>query len=223
MMSSLTPEDLRAETIRALLLSAYVLGVVLLTRFTYELFRRRGMPHNVAVYYNRKIIHILAGGVVAFLVPFLFEAPLIPFLMSLMLGAFLYYWHWKGKLLFWFQTEENMYEVNFTVAWGVSLLLLWAITGDPKISVVPAVFIAIGDGVTGIIRNALFGRRTKHWLGNIGMALVVIPLGYALAGTLGAVAGAIASIVERYEIPPIDDNILIALSSLAILSIPYLL
>lgn len=221
MIHSLVPSDLQAEVLRALLLSVYVLGVVGVTRFTYKVFRGRGMPHNVAVYYNRKIIHIFAGGVVAFLVPFLFEAPLVPFFMSLALGLFLYYWHWRGRLLSWFQTEENMYEVNFTIAWGASLLVLWILTGDPRVSVVPAVFIAIGDGVTGIIRNALFGRRTKHWLGNIGMALVVVPLGYALAGALGAIAGLIASVVERYEFPPIDDNILIAVSSLAVLALPY--
>ncbi|MCE4625492.1 MAG: dolichol kinase [Desulfurococcales archaeon] len=201
-------------------LSAYVLIIVYTTKPVYDILRRRGTPHNVAVYYNRKIIHILAGGVVAFLVPFLFSGPLIPMLMAFMLGAFLYYWHWKGRLLYWFQTEENMYEVNFTIAWGLSLFLLWTLTDNAKISVVPAVFIAIGDGVTGIIRNAVFARRTKHWLGNIGMLAVVVPLGYALAGGLGAVAGVLASIVERFEFPPIDDNLLVAFTSLAVLLIP---
>jgi len=221
--SRLLPEDPTRELLIAAGLSVYVLAIVLMTKPIYSALRRRGLPHNVAIYYNRKIIHIFAGGVVAFLVPFLFSAPLIPFIMALSLGAFLYYWHWRGRLLYWFQTDENMFEVNFTIAWGLSLLILWLATGDPRISVVPAVFIAIGDGVTGIIRNALFGRRTKHWLGNIGMALVVIPLGYFLAGGIGALAGAVASYVERYEFPPIDDNILVALTALAILLAPSII
>ena len=216
----LLPSDLAGELAKAVLLGVYVLGVVLATKPIYHYLRRKGLPHNVAIYYNRKIIHIFAGGLVAFLVPYLFTAPLVPLLMALALGAFLYYWHWRGRLLYWFQTEENMFEVNFTIAWGLSLLILWLATGDPRISVVPAVFIAIGDGVTGIIRNALFAKRTKHWLGNIGMALVIIPLGYLLAGTIGAIAGAVASYVERYEFPPIDDNILVALATLIVLLAP---
>jgi dolichol kinase len=213
----IAPENLLHELSIAGVLSLYVLGVVFLTKPIYNFMRSRGLPHNVAVYYNRKIIHIFAGGIVAFLVPFLFTAPLVPFLMALLLGGFLYYWHYRGKLLSWFQTNENMYEVNFTIAWGLSVLILWILTGDPRISVVPAVFIALGDGVTGIIRNALFARRTKHWAGNLGMLAVVVPLGFILAGLPGVIAGLVSSFVERYEFPPIDDNILIAFSSLLVL------
>ena len=211
------------EVVRALILAIYVLAVILGTLPLYRWMRRRGIPHNVAVYYNRKVIHMAAGGVIAFLTPWLFHEPFVPSLMAFALGAFLYYWHWRGRLLYWFQTEENMYEVNFTVAWGLSLLLIWLATDNPLLAVVPAVFISFGDGVTGVIRNALFARRTKHWAGNLGMLLVVVPLGYMLAGWLGALAGLVASVVERFEFPPIDDNILIAVSSLLVLLAPAII
>ncbi len=201
-----------------LTLGVYVLAVVYGTRLLYDYMRSRGLPHNVAVYYNRKIIHMLGGGVVALLTPFLFESPIYPLIASLALAGFLW-WHRRSprRLLYWFQTLENSYEVNFTIAWGLGTAALWIITDNPHLAVVPALFIAFGDAVTGIIRNAVFGRRTKHWYGNIGMAAVTVVLGYIYAGWLGAVAGIVASIVERFEFPPIDDNILIAVSSVIIL------
>ncbi len=205
------------ELVIALVLGAYVLAIVYGTRLLYEALRRRGTPHNVSVYYIRKIIHAAAGGVVAILTPFLFTQPHIPALMALALSGFLYYHRTRGNLLYWFQTHENAYEVNFTLAWGAGLWTLWMITGDPRLAVLPPLFIAFGDAVTGVVRNSLFARRTKHWIGNAAMALVTVPLGFMLAGLIGAIAGLVASIVERFEIPPIDDNVLIVVASTMII------
>lgn len=201
----------------AIALLAYVMAVVVGTKALYDIMRRHGLPHNVAVYYNRKAIHVLAGGVVALLVPLLFSEPWIPFVLALVLALLTYIPHRVGRLMYWFQTEDNMYEVNFCIMWGFSLLILWLLTGDPRVAVFPALLISFGDAVTGIVRNMLFGRRTKHWAGNIAMALLVVPLGFLWLGVWGALAGLIASIVERYEFPPVDDNTLIPLASLAIL------
>ena len=201
----------------AMALLAYVMAVVFGTKILYSIMRRRGLPHNVAVYYNRKVIHVLAGGVVALLVPLLFSGPWIPFALALLLALLTYIPHRVGKLMYWFQTEDNMYEVNFCIMWGFSLLVLWLLTGDARVAVFPALLISFGDAVTGIVRNMLFGRRTKHWVGNVAMAVLVVPLGFLWLGVWGALAGLIASIVERYEFPPIDDNTLIPLASLAVL------
>ena len=209
--------DLARELAAAGVLGGYVLGVVYGSRLVYDTLRRRGAPHNVAVYYVRKVIHAAAGGVVALLVPEVFGGPLVPLIMALALGGFLAYHRLTGRLMRWFQVEENAYEVNFTIAWGVGLALLWLATGDPKLAVLPPLFIAFGDAVTGVVRNALFARRTKHWAGNVAMALVVVPLGYAYAGPLGALAGLVASVVERFEYPPVDDNVLIVVASAAVL------
>ncbi|HIC99129.1 MAG TPA: dolichol kinase [Pyrodictiaceae archaeon] len=201
----------------AIALLAYVIAVVVGTKALYDIMRRHGLPHNVAVYYNRKAIHVLAGGVVALLVPLLFSEPWIPFVLAFVLALLTYIPHRVGRLMYWFQTEDNMYEVNFCIMWGFSLLILWLLTGDPRVAVFPALLISFGDAVTGIVRNMLFGRRTKHWAGNIAMAALVVPLGFLWLGVWGALAGLIASIVERYEFPPVDDNTLIPLASLAIL------
>ncbi|HIP85424.1 MAG TPA: dolichol kinase, partial [Pyrodictium sp.] len=74
----------------AIALLAYVMAVVVGTKALYDIMRKHGLPHNVAVYYNRKAIHVLAGGVVALLVPLLFSEPWIPFVLALVLALLTY-------------------------------------------------------------------------------------------------------------------------------------
>ena len=113
----------------------------------------------------------------------------------------------------WFQVEENDYEIHFIIMWGVIITLAWLIFHNWWYGVIPVAFMAFGDGVTGIVRNMLYNRRTKSWLGNIAMAAVVIPIGYIALGWIGALAGLLASIVEHFESNPIDDNITVPLVS----------
>ncbi|MEB3779979.1 MAG: dolichol kinase [Desulfurococcales archaeon] len=213
MIHGITPQ----EVFYALILTGYVIIVVYGGRKLYSYVRGKGKSHEVAVYYTRKYIHVFAGGVIAVLTPFLFTTPLLPFLMALALTGFLYFMRKTGRLMWWFQIKENAYEVNFTIAWGVSLIILWMATGDPNIAVLPGIFIAFGDAVTGVVRNMLFEKRTKHWAGNIAMATVSVPLGFLYAGSIGAFAGLIASAIEKFEFPPLDDNILVAISTMIIL------
>ena len=207
------PSEPARELLVSLALTVYVLVIVYMGKVLYSSIRKRGEPHNVAVYYVRKYIHMAAGGVVALLVPALFSSPLLPTIMSFMLGGFLYFVRKYRSPMRWFQTEDNMYEVNFTIGWGASLAVLWILTGDPWLSVLPALFISFGDAITGIVRNAVFKRRTKHYLGNIAMGAVVLPIGYIYAGPVGLASATVATIAERFESNPIDDNILIAVSS----------
>jgi dolichol kinase len=223
-MSRLVPTNLVFELLWASALFAYILALLKLTKRLYDLMISRGLKVNVAVYYNRKIIHMAAGGLVAALTPSIFTSPLIPCAFALVLALMLYIPHKKHKLLGWFQTGENMYEVNFCVAWGLSLLVLWVVTDDPLVAIIPPLFISFGDAVTGVIRNSIYGRRTKSWIGNIGMVAITVPVGWYLAGYTGAIAGLISSLVERFEFPPyFDDNLLITLvSSLVLITAPAL-
>lgn len=176
------------------------------------------MEHNVAVYYNRKIIHILTGGFVALLVPCIFGTPIFPFAMAFVLAVFLYIPHKRGKLMYWFQTEENAYEVSFCFMWGVIIAFGWIFShGNFWFGVLPVIFMSVGDAVTGIVRNMLYKRRTKSWWGNLAMASFSIPVGAAVLGTAGAMAGIAASLIEHFESNPIDDNITVPLFSFLIL------
>jgi dolichol kinase len=189
-----------------------------LTKKFYGYLIGRGFQHYVAVYYNRKIIHILTGGVVAVLVPFIFETPIFPFAMAMLLAVFLYVPHRRGKLMYWFQTEENAYEVSFCIMWGAVIALGWFISGGENFwfGVLPVIFMSVGDAITGIVRNILYKRRTKSWWGNLAMASFSIPAGTVLGGA-GIIAGAIASFIEHFESNPIDDNVTVPLSSFLIL------
>ncbi|MDK6028139.1 dolichol kinase [Ignisphaera sp. 4213-co] len=198
----------------AIPLFIYVLLVVsIFTRRLYSYLIGKGFRKNVVVYYNRKIIHISTGGFIALLVPILFKEPFTPFVFAIILAFITLYPHIKGKELEWFQTKDNVYEVNFCIAWGASILVLWLFLNNPWKSIIPALFISFGDAATGIVRNAVFGRRTKHWIGNLAMAAVTIPMGYFLAGFAGVVAAILATFVERFEFGYIDDNALIAITS----------
>jgi hypothetical protein len=108
--------------------------------------------------------------------------------------------------------------------WALAVFILWWVTGSPWIAIIPPAFMAFGDGITGIVRNVAFKERVKHPIGNLYMAGVCIPIGYYFGGIegialWGVIAAIAASIVEKFEIGPIDDNVLITITSLAILLI----
>ena len=218
------------EFIWIIILTIYTVSITFLTKKTYDLMVKKGIKKKDAVYYNRKIVHIFAGGVIALIVPIVFSSSIYPLFCGLSITIITYLSHKsrRGKMLYWFQTEDNLNDVSFCFMWGITIFVLWEVmgamgnTGAPWIAIIPAVFVSFGDGVTGIARNTLFKKRTKHPIGNVFMAAVCIPLGYFLAGFGGiAIGGAIAAIVastmERYEFGPIDDNILITISSSIVL------
>jgi dolichol kinase len=215
--------DIAVDIVKAIPLFIYILLLVyMLTKKLYFVMVSKGLRHNVAVYFNRKIIHILSGGVVALLVPYLFKEPFVPMVFAYILAIATYLPHKKRQILNWFQTEDNMYEVNFCIAWGTTIALLWILTNNPWISILPALAISFGDAVTGIVRNIVFGYRTKHWIGNIAMAILMIPIGYSIAGVAEALSMVVASAIERIEVNPVDDNLLISFSVAAILTIWYI-
>ncbi len=203
-------------------LFAWVIIIVQLVSLTlYKYMVKRGVEEKRAVYYNRKVIHIFAGGLVALLVPFLFKTPLLPFILAMVLAILTYIPHRTKKLMYWFQVEDNMYEVHFCIMWGIIIALAWILFGQNTnaywYGVIPVAFMSFGDAITGIVRNTLYGYRTKAWVGNIAMLAVTVPIG-ALIGLAGILAAVIASIVEHFEIPGIvDDNITVPLISFLII------
>ncbi|GBC71493.1 hypothetical protein HRbin02_01277 [Candidatus Calditenuaceae archaeon HR02] len=177
-----------------------------------RILKKGGYEHLVAVYYNRKIIHILAGGLVSVLVPLLFKSFVLIAILVAVLAVGNYLPHRSGKIWYWYQIKENMYEVHFILMWGL-MMCLGFLSGNLAIGVLPILFMSIGDGITGIVRNMIYQRRTKSWWGNLAVALFCIPTGYLLLGVSGAVAGAAASIIEKLEFGRVDDNITVPLVS----------
>lgn len=208
----------------------FVYGIVLLlwnlfvvrvlSKAAYEyVFARKG--HYPAVYFARKVIHFLAGGLTAFLVPFLFSSPLVPVIFAAFFAFATYLPHRTGKLMYWFQDPDNVYEVDFCIVWGILIGGAWWLLNNPWFGVVPILFMAWGDGITGIVRNYLYSRRVKAAIGNVAMLALCVPIGYFTFGWLGVLAAATASAIERFEF--IDDNISVPLSAFAVIVIGTLL
>ncbi len=211
-------------------LTIYASIILFATKFTYNLFCSWGQPSNVAIYYNRKILHMLVGGAIAIACPFVFSTPIYPLMIGILMAIATYLPYKTGKILYWVQTEDNMNDVNFCLMAGISVYLLWVLMDDPYLAIIPVIYMAFGDGVTGVARNMVFQKRTKSPIGNVFMALVCIPSGYFLASLAstpipmwGVISAVVASIVERYEFGFIDDNILITVSATTLIYIGSLI
>ncbi|MCI4409665.1 MAG: dolichol kinase [Thermofilum sp.] len=209
-----------SEILWTLGLFAWVMFVVtVIAKATYNFFVKRGNPQRVAIYYARKVIHILAGGAVSVIIAYLpiFSSPLMPFIMALVLALLTYLPHKTGKLMYWFQDPENIYEVDFCIAWGIFTALGWyagkqlGFQNPFLFPALPLLIMAVGDGVTGIVRNKLFKRRVKHWSGNLAMFIVsaamAIVMGFGIPGILSALLGSIVEKVEYIGKIRLDDNV----------------
>ena len=209
------------ELMYMILLFLWVIFVVLfISKGCYNIVAKH-YGHRSGVYFARKVIHALTGGVVALLLPYLFKTPILPFIASLLLALLTYLPHKREKLMYWFQLKENMYEVDFCIVWGLVVVLSWLIDNTFWLGILPLAFMSFGDGITGIVRNFVYKKRTKAWLGNLAMALFCVPLGFATKGMAGALAGLVASIVEHYDF--VDDNISVPLSAFMLLLLFQLL
>ena len=62
------------QPIAAIGIGIYVMVVLFATKAPYDLLVSRGDEHIREVYYNRKIVHMLAGGVGSLSVPILFSS-----------------------------------------------------------------------------------------------------------------------------------------------------
>ncbi|KYH37849.1 MAG: dolichol kinase [Candidatus Bathyarchaeota archaeon B24] len=196
--------------------------VIFLTRKIYHHYVSRGVKERVIIYYNRKIIHVFAGALAAILTPFIFTNVYIPFALAMILAVVSYLPYRIGKLNYWYQVPENMFDVHFCIMWGLSTLLGKLVFDDWWIGIVPVLYMSLGDAVTGIVRNYMFGRRTKSWWGNLAMLAVCVPIG-SILGLNGVVAAVVASVLEHYEYKWIDDNITVPLSAFLLIIIPNLI
>lgn len=200
-----------------------------ISRKLFEYMLSRDIRKKDALYYNRKFMHIFGGGVVVLLVPLVFDSAFYPLLAGLVLAVITFVSHKKGNRMYWFQSEGDFNDVNFCFMWGLSIFIVWELTGSAWVAILPSTFMALGDGITGIVRNLAFRERSKHPIGNIYMVALCIPFAYYIGKFSGIdgmvvwaiIAAVVASVVERFEIWHIDDNVFITLSASAVLLFGY--
>ncbi len=165
------------------------------------------------LYVARKVIHILSGGVVAALAPYLFRSPAIPLIGGMGMLALTLLPRIRGRRMDWFQVEGNHGEVYFCLTWTLVMVGLWYV--DLNAGVAAALFMSLGDGVTGIVRNVVYRRWSKGLAGSVAMLLVSLPVGVFYKGAVGAVAAVVATLVERW--PRVDDNLTVPLAAAAVM------
>ncbi|MBX2813632.1 MAG: hypothetical protein KTR25_17575 [Myxococcales bacterium] len=214
----------------AVALSFHVLAVLVLTRFIYRWQLTTGIEPIRAVYFNRKLVHMIGCGLPTLAVPYVFTDYWYPTIGGVLLGLMLHIFHSTNQQLYWFQTTENRNDVTFAIMWWVSLSILWWFTNDPWLAILPGLLMSFGDGVTGVARNIYVRTRSKHPIGTACMIVVSIPMSIIVANQAspplpiwGIVIALVASVVERYEFGVIDDNVLIGVAStLTILAATYI-
>jgi phytol kinase len=208
-------ETIRADLPIFAVLSVWNLFVLLvISKKVYEFALKKGRSINSSMYFSRKVIHFLAGGLTAMLLPFIAHEPILPAATAFGLALMTYLPHKLNRRMYWFQDPENLYDVDFTLSWGLVVLFTWFIDRSFWLGVIPVLFMAYGDGITGIIRNLKYNKRTKAWEGTAGMLVLCVIIG-AKMGFAGIFAGIVCSFVERIE--NIDDNFTVPASGLLIL------
>ncbi|RLE65430.1 MAG: phosphatidate cytidylyltransferase [Thermoprotei archaeon] len=171
-------------------------------------------------YVARKFIHFLTGGLVAIIAPYIFEVPTIPVLGALFMAIVTVAPRIWKKDLDWFQIKNNFGDTWFCLSFALLFLTFWYI--DKWIAITAALFMSIGDGITGIVRNRIYRRHVKGFWGSVAMLVVSVIIGVIYKGVLGVLTAIVATIVER--IPLIDDNITVPLISAGVMYfIPVLL
>lgn len=194
----------RVAVVTAILLLWNLAVIHYISRFFYEFFRRRrNIP---AEYVGRKIVHILGGGITVILVPLFYEGYYwIVAIMAFLLAGYVFFRR-KWRRMYWFQVEENSYEVHFAIAYGLMILLGFYL-GDIWIGLIPVLFMSFGDAITGLVRAFTQKRHIKSWDGTFAMFIVCSIIALWKLGTYGIAVSALVSMIER--IPRIDDNVTI--------------
>ncbi len=192
--------------------------ILILSKKVYQFALKKGRTHNSSIYFSRKAIHFLAGGITAMLLPFIAHEPFVPAATAFLLALITYFPHKLDRRMYWFQDPENLYDVHFTLSWGFIIFFSWFIDRSFWLGVIPVLFMAYGDGITGVIRNLKYNKRTKAWEGTLGMLIICIIIG-AKMGFIGIFAGIVCSLLERVE--GIDDNITVPVAGLLILLPSY--
>lgn len=174
----------------------------------------RKMHERFGTYIARKTIHVLSAGVSVLLMPFLFNDLLFPLLLAGFAVALTLTGHiWKTFP--WFQEKKNYADIYFTFACAVLLTVFWNYIR--WIGVLSVLFMAWGDGLTGVVRNFVYKKRTKGLWGNVAMFIVCASLGYFTLGYVGLIGGVFSAIVEKFEW--IDDNISVPFGSATLMSL----
>ena len=193
-------------------LSTVLVGVLLISNAAF----RRGVPF----YVSRKIAHFGAAIPLGSL-PAIYDSVVYPLVLTGLFGLILLATHnydvWPG-----FARAGRWSELWFPTAIMLSIAVFWRI--DPVVAIVPGLWLALGDGITGLVRMVTVGREKKGWWGTVACLMVCSAIGLLVSPVIvGILGGAAATLAERYcgdaegAILKIDDNIAMPVAGMAVM------
>ncbi len=113
------------ETILISAIVVYGLFIIFGTKWVFELMMARNMKENVAIYYNRKILHMFCGGLIGMMAPSILSEPIYALYIGILFTIITYIPYYTGHLLYWVQTKDNKNDVNFCfMGWSFCLYTL---------------------------------------------------------------------------------------------------
>lgn len=196
------------ELIKATFFGAFVILALFASNLLYD------KTHNFV--YSRKLAHGLVGLAILSTL-WLFESPLIPLVLSLLILLVFIATHTR-ELFYGVAKKGRLSEVYFAASCAVCFASWWVV--DPKIAVASALFLAWGDGITGLVRWWTDKRHAKTFSGTA--ANLVACLLIALLVTpywVGAIGAGVAVVLEHLcgdvgKIKWLDDNLAMPLGAL---------
>ena len=114
-------------------LGAWAFATVMAIKPLHAYMMSKGCENMVAVYYNRKVAHMVAGGVPLILCPIVFTDPIYPLLGGVLGAIGLASTHLMDKRLWWMQTEQNMNDATFAFMLGIPSThcgIIWMMLGS---------------------------------------------------------------------------------------------
>jgi dolichol kinase len=158
--------------------------------------------HGVPNYLSRKIGH-LAGGI-AFLCAYFLSGPGWAVIIALTFGIFLLFAHLlKPEIIRGVggsgRNSAALSEVWFPLVALPVFIISWWWLRQPGVAVVCLLFMAWGDGITGIIRSLVYRKAVKGLWGSLGMLIVclIIAAVFVRPFWIGAVVSLVAVIIEK--------------------------
>ena len=210
-------EDIFSELPIAVLVTGIVLAGLWISNIVYD----HGVPH----YVSRKIGH--AAGGVAFLVAFTLSSPAWPIILTILFSVMLLLARLLKPDTFrgvggTGRSENAMAEIWFALVALPVFAISWLWLDKPAVAVTSLLFMAWGDGITGLVRSRVYHKPVKGLWGSLAMLGVCLAITWVFIHPLwiGIAASAVAVAVEWAAgdcgvLKWADDNWVIPLATMA--------
>jgi phytol kinase len=215
--NTLLPESMISELPFVILITGAVIAGLWISNIVYD--------HGTPQYISRKIGH--GAGGLAFLASFVLSSAWWPLIVSagfsaLILAARLFRPEVIRGIGGAGRSSKIMAEVWFPLVAVPVFAISWLWLDKPEVAVVSLLFMAWGDGITGLVRSQVYGRPVKGLWGSLAMLVFCLVVSWVFINPfwIGAVASVVATVAERIfgdcgVIKWADDNWAIPLVSMA--------